>query len=209
VRHGAFDGPDIVGDGVIAMTDERPDRDAERRPRPPGDRDARTGSSAAANRIGHQTQWVEQQLRIARERGDFDDLPGLGKPIEGLGSSHDPDWWLKKLVEREQVSVLPPALPVRQEDAGLDDRLDRISVEREVRREVEEFNARVASARIQPLGGPPMITRERDVDAEVERWRARREARRAAQAARRAAEEAAETRQQTGRRGRFRRWRRG
>ncbi|MBD8868209.1 DnaJ family domain-containing protein [Nocardioides donggukensis] len=149
-------------------------------PRPPTDRDARTGRSAAANRIRHQGQWVEEQLRIARERGDFDDLPGLGKPIEGLGEAHDPDWWLKRLVEREHISVLPPALAIRREDAALDAVLDRISVEREVRREVEEFNARVRSARIQPLGGPPMVTSERDVEAEVARWAERRRVRRRA-----------------------------
>ena len=102
------------------------------------------------------------------ERGDFDDLPGYGKPIEGIGSDHDPDWWLKKLVEREQITgVLPPALQIRKDDAELDGRLDRIGTEREVRREVEDFNDRVRKAMIQPLGGPPMITRQRDVDAEV------------------------------------------
>ena len=87
---------------------------------------------------------------------------------------HDPDWWLKRLVEREQITgVLPPALQLRTDDAQLDDRLDRITTEREVRAELEDFNDRVRKARIQPLGGPPMITQERDVDAEVERWTAR------------------------------------
>ena len=32
-----------------------------------------------------------------------------------------PDWWLKKLVEREQIAVLPPSLALRKEDAELDD----------------------------------------------------------------------------------------
>ena len=102
------------------------------------------------------------------ERGDFDDLPGYGKPIEGIGTDHDPDWWLKKLVEREQITgVLPPALQIRKDDAELDGRLDRLGTEREVRREVEDFNDRVRKAMIQPLGGPPMITPQRDVEAEV------------------------------------------
>ena len=54
------------------------------------------------------------------ERGDFDDLPGYGKPIEDLGVEHDPDWWIKKLVEREQIAILPPALALRKDDAELD-----------------------------------------------------------------------------------------
>lgn len=143
-------------------------------------RDARTGGSAAAARFENQTQWVDLQLRRAMERGEFDDLPGLGKPIEDLGAEHDPDWWVKKLVEREQVTgVLPPALQLRKDDAELDTRLDRTTAESEVRRELEEFNERVRQARYQPLGGPPLITQQRDVEAEVAAWRERRAARRA------------------------------
>jgi Domain of unknown function (DUF1992) len=147
-----------------------PDRDPER--------DERTGGSASAARMQHQARWVDLQIQQAMERGDFDDLPGYGKPIKGIGADHDPDWWLKQLVEREQITgVLPPALQIRRDDAELEDVLDRIGTERGVRREVEDFNARVRKARIQPLGGPPMITQERDVDAEVEHWQARKAAR--------------------------------
>jgi len=153
-------------------------------------RDERTGRSAAAARVEFRSQWVEQQLRIAMERGDFDDLPGAGKPIEGLGSEHDPDWWVKKLVEREQLSVLPPALALRKEDAELDAQLDRLVSEKDVRRELDDFNARVRRARMQLQGGPPVITPERVLDLEVESWRSRRAARLEAQrAAARAQEE--------------------
>ncbi len=159
------------------------------------ERDDRTGRSAAAARIHHQASWVDQQIRIAMERGDFDDLPGYGKPIEDLGVEHDPDWWIKKLVERENIAILPPALALRKEDAELDGRLDRINVESEVRREVEDFNARVRKAIYTPPtgpSGPPVITRQRDVDAEVAAWRDRRTARVEAQRAARAASTAAE-----------------
>ena len=158
------------------------------------DRDSRTGSSAAAARIHHQASWVDQQIRVAMERGDFDNLAGHGKPIEDLGVEHDPDWWIKKLVERENIAILPPALALRKEDAELDGRLDRINVESEVRREVEDFNARVRKAIYTPPtgpSGPPVITRQRDVDDEVAAWRERRTARIEAQRAARAAAEAA------------------
>lgn len=149
------------------------------------ERDARTGRSAAAERIANQTHWVDLQVRRAMERGEFDDLPGLGKPIEGLGTEHDPDWWIKKLVEREQITgVLPAALQVRKDDAELDGNLDRLATEHEVRDAVAEFNERIRRARIQPLGGPPVITRERDEEAQVEAWRERRTARREAAALR-------------------------
>ncbi|WP_322920420.1 DnaJ family domain-containing protein [Nocardioides renjunii] len=159
------------------------------------ERDSRTGRSAAAARIAHQSSWVDQQVRLAMERGEFDNLPGQGKPIEDLGVEHDPDWWVKKLVERENIALLPPALAIRKDDAELDGRLDRINVESEARREVEEFNARVRKAiYTPPVGpsGPPVITQQRDVDAEVVAWRERRTARIEAQRAARAEREAAE-----------------
>lgn len=145
------------------------------------ERQKRSGKSAAAARIEHQSTWVDQQIRVAMAKGEFDNLPGQGKPIRDLGTEHDPDWWLKKLIEREQVvGVLPPSLQLRKDDAELDARLDRLNVEREVRREVEDFNARVMKARYTPVDGPPLVTQPRDVEAEVLAWRERLAARRAA-----------------------------
>ena len=133
---------------------------------------------AAKARIEHQQTWVDLQVRQAMERGEFDNLPGAGKPIEGLGAQHDPDWWLKKLVERERITVLPPSIALRKEDADLDAALDRLFSEKEVRERVEDFNARVIRARYSLAAGPPLITMPRDVDATVAAWRQRREARR-------------------------------
>ncbi len=151
---------------------ESPDRTPER--------DERTGRGAAAQRMQRKDQWVDLQIQEAMKRGDFDNLPGAGKPIEGLGAQHDPDWWLKKLVEREKISVLPPALQLRKDDAELDAKLDRHTAEAEVRRELEEFNARVMRARYTPVDGPPLITMPRDLEPEVDAWRERRLARRRA-----------------------------
>jgi hypothetical protein len=132
-----------------------------------------------------QHEYVDLQIKEALARGDFDDLPGAGKPIKGLGAQHDPDWWVKQLIEREKITgVLPPALQLRKDDAELDAKLDRHTAESEVRRELEEFNARVMKARYTPVDGPPLITMPRDVEAEVDAWRQRRLARRREAAAR-------------------------
>ena len=151
-------------------------RDQEGEVAPERDED---DDDAAAHRMQQQALWVDMQVRRAVERGDFDDLPGAGKPIRDLGSAHDPDWWVKRLVEREQITgVLPPALALRKEDAELDDALDRETTETGVRRVVGDFNRRVVEARRQLTGGPPVITPTRDEDAEVAAWRARRVERR-------------------------------
>lgn len=140
----------------------------------------RAERAAAAARMQHQGSWVDLQLRRAIERGDFENLPGYGKPLD-LGDQHDPEWWVKRLIEREQVTgVVPPSLQLRREDAELDGRLDRLPTEAEVRQEVVEFNDRVRWALYRPPEGPPVVTRRRDADLEVQRWRERRAARRAA-----------------------------
>jgi hypothetical protein len=142
-------------------------------------RDKRTGRDAAAERMRNQTQWVDLQVQKAMERGEFDNLPGAGKPLK-LPDKYDPDWWIKKLIEREQITgVAPAAILLRKEDAELEEQLDDQFSERDVRRVLEDFNRRVVEARRQLTGGPPVVTPTRDVDAEVEAWRARRAARRA------------------------------
>jgi hypothetical protein len=155
----------------MPQQDDRPEEENQPRSR-------EADRAAAAARIQHQNTWVDLQIRQAQERGEFDNLPGAGKPIEGLGGEHDPDWWLKKLVERERIAVLPPSIALRKEDAELDERLDKLNVEKDVRREVEEFNERVIRARYSLSAGPPLITMPRDVDATVEAWSERRAARR-------------------------------
>lgn len=121
---------------------------------------------------------IEQAIR----RGDFDDLPGAGKPIPGLGDHHDPDWWIRRKMHTEKLTGLgPAALTLRVEDAALSDRLDALHREAEVRETLEDFNRRVRHARMQLNGGPPVITPTRDIDAEVTAWRERRSPRAQAQ----------------------------
>jgi hypothetical protein len=134
--------------------------------------------NAASQRMEQRALWAELQVRRAMERGDFDDLPGAGKPLR-LPDQHDPDWWVKRLIEREKLTgVAPPAIALRREDTELDATLDREGSDEGVRRVVADFNRRVVEARRQLQGGPPVVTPLRDAEAEVAAWRTRREERR-------------------------------
>ena len=118
---------------------------------------------------------AEIAIQQAMRRGDFDDLPGAGKPLSGLTERHDPDWWIRQKIRNEQLTGLgPPALTLRTENAQLDARLDALFREDEVRAALEDFNRRVIEARRQLLGGPPVVTPTRDVEAEIAAWRERR-----------------------------------
>ncbi|MBT2515356.1 DUF1992 domain-containing protein [Arthrobacter sp. ISL-30] len=127
-------------------------------------------------KISHAAR-ADYLIRDAMARGEFENLKYAGKPIPGLGEGHDPDWWVKGLIQRENLTGLgPKAILLRTEDAELDDRLDTHYSEKQVREILEDFNARVIDARRQLQGGPPVVTKTRDVELEVRRWQERRAA---------------------------------
>ncbi len=43
---------------------------------------------------------AERRIREAAEQGEFDDLPGAGRPLPGLDGTYDPDWWVKEWLRR-------------------------------------------------------------------------------------------------------------
>ena len=57
-------------------------------------------SEPPRRRMDDRARWVDTVVDQAIRRGEFDNLPLQGKPIPGLKGPHDPDWWLKNLVER-------------------------------------------------------------------------------------------------------------
>ncbi|MBX0300390.1 DUF1992 domain-containing protein [Cryobacterium sp. 1639] len=149
-------------------------------------------NEAGQSMMDARAQYVEISIQQAMRRGDFDNLPGTGKPIPGLEAPYDPDWWIRQKIEREQITGLgPPALTLRSEDAGLTARLDAVVSEPQVREILDDFNRRVIQARRQLRGGPPVVTALREVDAEVALWRERREAARVEREAAREREAAA------------------
>ncbi|QHC63019.1 DUF1992 domain-containing protein [Rathayibacter festucae] len=138
--------------------------------------DERTGS--LPENAEDRAAFIETSIQQAIRRGEFDGLPGAGKPLEGLGEHHDPDWWIRRKIERENLTGIgPAAFLLRAEDRRLDEQLDRLMRESEVRAVLADFNKRVVEARRQLLGGPPVVTPLRDIDAEVAAWTERRSAR--------------------------------
>ena len=119
---------------------------------------------------------VEKAIREAQERGEFDDLPGAGKPLADLGDTDDPMWWLRRYAERERLDMtgaLPPALQLRKEAASYPESLADLRTEAAVRHVLEDFNQRVRRDRLRPPdpGMPQLLAPTVDVDALVERWR--------------------------------------
>ncbi len=118
--------------------------------------------------------WVDQQIREARDRGEFDDLPGHGKPLPDLDRPRDELWWVRQKLKREKVSYSPPSISIRRER---DDALERIAgatTESEVRMLVTAINDRIRYVNSHTISGPPTTVAVLDVDETIERWRAKR-----------------------------------
>ena len=115
--------------------------------------------------------WAERLIREAQERGEFDDLPGRGRPLRGVDGPPDELWWVRAYVEREGLSLVPPALALRREVEDLPARLGGERSEARVREVLEDVNDRIRRMNRLPTEGPPSTLMPLDVEAWVERWR--------------------------------------
>ena len=97
--------------------------------------------------------WIEAQIRVAREQGAFDNLPGAGKPLPYLGQEYDPDWWVKQLVQREQISILPPSLELLRKVEKELAAIEKLHDEATVRRRVSALNVEIAKVNATVLEG--------------------------------------------------------
>ena len=123
----------------------------------------------------HYESWVERQIREAMERGEFDNLPGAGKPIPGLNGREDENWWVKGLLEREKIPMpLPTSLALRREIAGLPETLADVPTEEAVRAIVSDLNERIRDTHRRRVDGPPLVIGMVDVEATVAEWRRNR-----------------------------------
>src|SRR5579875_743358 len=120
--------------------------------------------------------WIDRQIREAQERGLFDDLPGAGKPLRKVDLPYDQNWWLRELLEREDLSYpLPTSLALRKELDGLAKRLAAIRRESVVREIIGDLNTRIRAAQRITVDGPPVVLETIDVEEAVAAWRKARE----------------------------------
>ena len=78
---------------------------------------------------------VEKAIREAQERGEFDNLPGAGKPLPDFGDRDDLMWWVRRYAEREGLDLsvaLPASLQLRKEAASFPQSLVELRTEASV-----------------------------------------------------------------------------
>jgi hypothetical protein len=118
--------------------------------------------------------WVERQIREATERGEFDNLPGAGKPIADLDKPHDELWWVKEKLRRENLSYLPPTIALRKEAEDALLAASQAASEAQVRRIVADINRKILEGSRKAASGPPLNLMPFDVERVVRTWRERR-----------------------------------
>lgn len=130
-----------------------------------------------------QAERLESAVEEAMRRGDFDDLPGAGRPLD-MPDTHDPDWWIKRRFAEGDVdrdALLPVVMLLRREFDRREDTFAAMTSEQEVREYAQDFTRRVhQDRRDHPLQA--MMAPEMDPETAVRRWRLVRAARRPAPA---------------------------
>lgn len=116
---------------------------------------------------------VDRQIRLAQERGEFDNLPGTGKPLPGRTDPDDELWWVKDYLRREGLSaepLLPTALQLARQVERLAETVRPLRSEQLVREAVSELNRRIA-AYLRAPSGPHVPVGPVDADRVVDEWR--------------------------------------
>jgi hypothetical protein len=115
----------------------------------------------------------EYLVRKSMREGEFDNLPGAGRPIAGLEEPYREDWWLRSVLKRENLAVPCPSLEIRRDVECTLNMVGGLGDEERVRREIESLNARIAKVNRLGSSGPATAVAPLDVDAVVARWRAK------------------------------------
>jgi hypothetical protein len=50
---------------------------------------------------------AENKIRAAVEAGEFDRLPGFGKPSPLIDEAYDPFWWIRRKLRAEELNPSP------------------------------------------------------------------------------------------------------
>lgn len=99
---------------------------------------------------------VDSKIAQAQLEGQFDHLPGLGRPIPNLDEGWDETRWVREKLKAEDLRVMPPAWAIREWACNEAAALLQIQDEALLRQKVDAFNAELTRRMRRVLWGPPV-----------------------------------------------------
>lgn len=120
--------------------------------------------------------WIEALIHQAEREGKFDCVASAPDPMAGVDpdSADDENWWLKKLIKRENLTVMPEMLAVKRDVSALRSGLAEVPNERELRARCAELNRRIVAADLENSSPVAKDLAPIDVEQMVGRWRVAR-----------------------------------
>lgn len=119
--------------------------------------------------------WIDRQIREATGRGEFDDLPGTGKPIPDLDKPFDEMGWVRRKLKSEGLTYQTPSVALRNDAHEALEAASRAGSEAEVREIIESINGRIRDANRTGIPGPSLMLRPFDIERVVREWREQRD----------------------------------
>ncbi|MBW2091963.1 MAG: DUF1992 domain-containing protein [Deltaproteobacteria bacterium] len=83
---------------------------------------------------------AEQKIKEAQERGDFDDLPGRGEPLDLSDWSKVPEEFRLAYKILKNAGYTPPELEIQKEIVQIEDLLASAEDEKEKYRQIKKLN---------------------------------------------------------------------
>jgi hypothetical protein len=100
---------------------------------------------------------IEKRIKDAQKRGEFDDLPGSGKPLSIEDDSHVPEDLRLAYKVLKNADCLPPELELKREIRQMEDMLEKIPDEKEKYRQIKRINYKILQLNMMGRGSSPLM----------------------------------------------------
>lgn len=86
---------------------------------------------------------IEQRIKEAQKKGEFDNLPGRGEPLAFEDDRHIPDDLRLAYKILKNANCLPPELELKKEILQVEELLESIPDEKEKYRQIKKINYKI------------------------------------------------------------------
>lgn len=113
---------------------------------------------------------VEKKIKDAQRRGDFDNLPGQGEPLNMDDDRHVPEDLRIAYKILKNADCLPPELELKKEIKQMEDMLEHIPDEKERYRQMKRINHKIMKLNMMGHKSPLLEERQLYYGKIIERF---------------------------------------